>query len=283
MVASTNGRIAEQVIGRPAPALAPYVQDYTGYHQAGFEPGFHAGLPSRHLTFIVSLDAPVDCVAVPDPAQPGDRFDALLGGLHASPALIRHDGNQRGVQLQLTPLGARALFGCPASELAGSVLHLGDVLGGRVEQLRERLHLAATWPERFEVLDEVLASCLRPHAEPRAEVTQAWSMLTTTDGTVPVGRIADEVGWSRRHLAGQFRDEYGLTPKVMARVMRFEAAKRLLTLPTAPSLASVAAYCGYADQAHLGREWKELAGDSPAAWRAAEDLLPPPTSIEPRS
>lgn len=270
--------VAEHVVGRPAPALAPFVAAYTGYRMAGFPPGLHAGLPSRHLTFIVSLDRPVDCVRVPDPTRPPEAFSALLGGLHTSPALIRHDGHEHGVQLQLTPLGSRALLGCPAGAMASTVVHLDAVLGSRAAELQDRLTDVGDWPGRFAVLDEVLTATVRDHRHARPEVERAWALLGRAAGAVGIEAVAAEVGWSRRHLAHQFRAEYGLTPKAMARVMRFERAKRLLTLPTAPSLSAIAVACGYADQAHFTREWKDHAGASPTAWLDDEVLIvAPPT------
>ncbi|MGH3331891.1 MAG: helix-turn-helix domain-containing protein, partial [Nocardioidaceae bacterium] len=69
--------------------------------------------------------------------------------------------------------------------------------------------------------------------------------------------------------AAQFKGEYGLTPKQAARVMRFEHSWDLLRM--APRrLADVAATTGYADQAHMTREWRDLAGYTPVEWRRSE-------------
>lgn len=82
--------------------------------------------------------------------------------------------------------------------------------------------------------------------------------------------MATEVGWSRRHLTERFRAEYGLAPKVTARVLRFEqAVNRLKQRPTT-RLADLAADLGYADQAHLTREWHSIAGCSPRQWMTEE-------------
>ena len=45
---------------RPAPALAPWIERYLGYAMDGFPAGVHRGLPSRHLTLIVSIGDPID-------------------------------------------------------------------------------------------------------------------------------------------------------------------------------------------------------------------------------
>ena len=83
--------VAESVTGRPHELLRRYVAAYSGYHYAGFRPGTHMGLPSRHLTFIVQFDAPLQLVM---PGRTGiEPFGSLLSGFHTAPARIHHDGN----------------------------------------------------------------------------------------------------------------------------------------------------------------------------------------------
>jgi AraC-like DNA-binding protein len=266
--------VQDQAVATPAAPLRPFVARYVGYRFEGFEPGFHAGLPSRFLSLIVSFDAPVDLAAMPDPAQRPDRFTALVGGLHASPAMIRHDGNQHGIHVHLTAWGARALFGLPAAELAHRVVPLDAVLGPRgIGELLDRLDAAHGWSDRFAVLDTVLMDRLDDRQPVRDEVAHAWDRLATSGGAVSIGTLAGEIGWSRRHLTERFRAEFGLAPKTMARVLRFERARDLLACAGRPSLAHVAAVCGYADQAHLTRDWRQLAGSSPLAW-LREEVFP---------
>lgn len=265
-----NEPLIEMVAARPQPRLNPLVNGYTGYRIEGAEPGVHRGLPSRHLTFIVTLDGTVDVAAMPDPAQPPASFSTLAGGLHATPALISHNGRQHGIQLHLTPLGARVLLGLPAGELASTVVDLTTLLGPVASELLERLRSARTWTDRFLELDGMLARIARQRDGPAPELGWAWRRLTATHGRVGVAALATEVGWSRRHLGERFRREFGLTPKVAARVMRFEVAHRLLRTPRPPDLADIAARCGFYDQAHLHREWRELAGCNPSRWLAEE-------------
>jgi AraC-like DNA-binding protein len=94
--------------------------------------------------------------------------------------------------------------------------------------------------------------------------------LCETAGGVGVQELAREVGWSRRHLSERFHAEYGLAPKVAARVMRFEQAVGRLKQQPRTRLADLAADLGYADQAHLTREWHSIAGCSPRQWIAEE-------------
>lgn len=252
---------------RPVAVLRPYIDSYIGYRMEGFPAGIHRGLPGRHLTFIVSLGEPIHVSEVPGF---DGSYQAVLSGMHAGPAMISHNGDQVGVAVEVSPLGARHLFGLPAGPLASAVLELPEILGPGFAGLPDRLVSQPDWPRRFDVMDEVLTACLTERPAAQDEVEWAWRRLLATQGRLSVQGLADEVGWSRRHLSERFRQEVGLTPKVAARVVRFERARRSLQAPRRPGLAEVAATCGYFDQSHLTRDFHEFAGCSPTLWMAEE-------------
>src|SRR5712691_12209148 len=184
----------------PAGPLRPYVAWYTGYRQRGVPPARHRGLPSPYLTLIFTLDEPLTIEAHPDPGQPPGDFGTLLGGLHSAPALITHGGAQSGIQVALRPLGARALLGLPAGELADIDVPAEAVLGGVCAELRDRVRAAAGWPERFAILDEILLKLMGQGMtgaarEVAPEVSWAWHQLLREGGTVPVAALAAGTGW----------------------------------------------------------------------------------------
>lgn len=264
---------AAWVVRRPAPALAHVVERYIGYRATGFPPGVHRGLPSRHQTFIVSIGPAIDVIAHTDPRQAPGRYRAVLSGLQATPALIAHDGNQEGVAIELAPPGCRALLGLPSAALWDTTLELADLTGSAGDELWERLQGNAPWERRFAIVDEVLTRLLADDDPVEPALRRTWGLITAAAGTVPVAEVARTVGWSRQHLARRFAAEYGLTPKLAARVVRFERARRLLEAPGSPrSIAEVAATCGFYDQAHLNRDFAVLAGCSPGRFVASGDL-----------
>ena len=275
--------VNEAVRVRPAAALRPFIAWYSGYRQAGVEPAVHRGMPSPWLTLIFTLDEPLTVAAHPDPAQHPGTFDTLAGGLHTSPAVVTHDGWQSGIQVALSPLGARPLLGLPAGELAGVDVPGSAVIGALAGEVRERLRAAPSWPDRFAVVDDVLTAQLVRHRdrggavarEVSPEVGLAWRELLRSGGQARIGGLTRETGWSARHLQGRLRTETGLTPKAAARVIRFDRARRLMLRggqdrPGGLVLADLAAECGFYDQAHLDREFRALAGCSPSRWLAEE-------------
>lgn len=260
--------VAEYVRHRPPEDLRPVVAACHGYRLTGFAPGVHVGLPSPHLTVVVSLDAPL---RVRKGAEDRPRhLGALLGGLHDGPVRIDHDGTQVGIQLALTPVGCRQLLGMPAAGVAGAVVPLTSALGPRVSELAERAAGAMTWRARFAVVEDVLRRALGDAGPVRPELAFAWRRLVSSRGGAGVADLATETGWSRRHLSGQFRREFGLAPKTVGRIARFDAAAALLKAAPAAGVGAVAATAGYADQAHMVRDWHNFAGAAPTAWLAAE-------------
>jgi AraC-like DNA-binding protein len=275
------GPVAESVRAAPAAPLRGLIGWYSGYRQEGVPPARHRGLPSPYLTLIITLDDPLTVARHPDPAdRPGD-YRTLLGGLHTTPALITHPGRQSGVQVQLSPLGARALLGLPAGELAGRDLAADDVLGPVAGQLHERMRAAADWAARFAVLDQLLLDRADLDQQVPPDVAEAWRLLLRSGGQLRAAELARHVGWSPRYLQRRLLAETGLTPKAAARVTRFDRARRILQRQATAdgpgpggadtgTLADLAAGCGYYDQAHLAREFRALAGCPPAAWLASE-------------
>ncbi len=254
------------------PPLRRFVTVAVGYRYAGGPPGVHVGLPSGALTLVVPFDEPL----VLSGAGLARRisFDAVLAGLATSPTLIHHEGRQHGLQLGLTPGGARAVFGIPAAAVAESSVELADVVGRVARSLRDELEGYATWPARFAALERVVLGWMRQH-ERRAgsapEVGEAWRLIRRGGGHTSVVGVAADVGWSVRHLEHQFRSEFGVTPKAATRITRFERSVAAARDPRR-RLADIAAACGYADQAHLARDWRELAGMPPSRWRVEDDL-----------
>ena len=256
---------AEWAVRRPHPQLRPVIARYLGYTRRGVALRTHRGLPSRHVTVAISLAEPIRFTGMPGPDSSPGTFAAALGGMHTAPALIAQDAFQSGVHIEIDALAVPVLFGVPAAELAGCIVDVGE-LGPT--HLPEQLAEARTWDDRFAILDDAFRRTLTDRVR-SPEIGWAWRRLTATGGLIRVEELAAEVGWSRRHFAGRFRRELGLPPKQAARVLRFERAVGKLR-QEAIDLATLAADCGFYDQAHLSNEWRALAGCSPRTWIAEE-------------
>jgi len=212
--------------------------------------------PGRSVVVIVDLDAGW--------TVEGERFGSFAGGLYARPVDVRHEGSARLVQFDLEPPAAQALLGVPAGALAHRTFALDALMGADAGRLAERLAAAPDASARFAALDDFLLRRLaRSAALPRPDVERAWALMRASGGRIRVDALAHALGCSRRHLSARFAVDVGVPPKVAARLIRFEGARsRLGRVP----LARLAAEHGFADQAHLAREFRALGGAPPSAF-----------------
>jgi AraC-like DNA-binding protein len=201
-------------------------------------------------------------IATIDVGGSGHELASPVAGLHDGPLRGSLTGGRRAVAVLLTPWGAHTLFRLRMHELTNVHVSMNDLLGRAARELSERLMAEVGWPQRFALLDSVLSRWFAS-GSPSGEVVHAWQCLVRSAGTLSVKELAVEVGWSQRRLQSRFRDQIGLPPKTVARIFRFQRAVRLL-LPGDRQLGSIAAECGYSDQAHLNLDFRALAGKTPS-------------------
>lgn len=255
------------------------VASMVGYRVADAQPYLHRGLPSPYLTLVFSLDEPIATAESVAQAESGRayRTDIVVGGLHQRPAYVWQPSDQTGIQLAVHPLAARALLGMPAGELTPIATEGTDILGPRAALVREQLGEQPGWPERFAALTGFLrqrAADAERRGGVRPEVAEAWRWLAWHRGTGSMDGLAAHVALSRRQLTTLFRQELGVSPKQISRLMRWERARQDVAASVAagrrPDLAELAARCGYYDHSHLVRDFQQYTGLSPTAWIAEE-------------
>jgi AraC-like DNA-binding protein len=119
---------------------------------------------------------------------------------------------------------------------------------------------------RFAMLDRWLLHRLSRVSAPPRETTHALHLLRHRRD-LDIAEIARTVGWSRRHLTRSIERTLGVGPRSYRRLLRFQDATRLAQSPVR-SWADIASQAGYADQAHLTREFREFAGLTPTTYAA---------------
>jgi AraC-like DNA-binding protein len=257
------------------------VRHYVGYEEWS-ESAFLRRQVARHgVALIFGFGDDMD-VWEGEVGSPVRTLGAFVVGNQSRSTLTGVAGHQHGVQVELSPAGALALFGAVA-ELNDAVVPLDEALGGRgagarLARLVERLAETPTWEERLRLLDDALGGgdAARAGAGLAPEVAWVRWQLAASKGRARVEPLLDETGWSRRHVSERFRRELGVSPKAYARLVRFEHATALLSRPatTHRALAEVAIEAGYYDQSHLTRDFVALAGMTPGTYAAEASRVP---------
>jgi len=247
----------------PDPALDGIVSDICGYRETAA--GYFRNVEYASLTvpLVISFAEPF-AIGLGKAPGDNDRFASFAAGLFAGPVMIESFGTACCVQINFTPLGARRFFRLPMSELTDSMVVLDDVLGAEGMALREQLGNAPGWAARFDLAEAFVTARLANAAETPLEIAWAYDRIIASGGRARISAIAEKLGWSRKHLAGSFSNAIGIGPKTLSRIVRFNRTLGLSRQQTA-DWADIAADCGYADQAHLVREFRDLAGETPTA------------------
>lgn len=261
----------------PAPHLRPHVARYTGWRERTRRAVRRIELPVLEVPLVLSFGPPTLVSDPSRPAAPPTRVTSFAAGLYGRAVTVGHEGDGHAVQVDLTPLAARRFLGMPLGELGHRTIELSDLLGQEADRLVEALALAPSWEARFELLDAALTRRIAAGRPASPDLAWAWARLASSGGGVRVADLAAELRCSRRHLTARFREELGLPPKAVARVLRFQRALGLMR--SGQEWAAIAYACGYYDQPHLNREFRDLAGTTPGDLRAR--LLPVVGGVEP--
>lgn len=242
--------------------------DYQGWTETAPSPVFRRQMPVVMVPVILNF-GPTWEVGSPGNENGALRpFDSFIAGLHDQLATTLSGGDAACLQVNLTPLGACRLLGLPMHEIANRVIDLAELLGPDGDDLIDGLRHAPDWPQRFNLLESFLLARINDRISVSGDVTWAMAQLQRSHGRVAIGSLADELGVSRKRLITRFHDQIGLPPKTIGRIYRFNRMLGMLQRPQRTSLAELADSCGYYDQAHFNRDFRDFAGCAPGAYLA---------------
>ncbi|MFI6588058.1 helix-turn-helix domain-containing protein [Embleya sp. NPDC050493] len=253
----------EYVERRPSRRLRAQVVMYRGHRTTGPGP-LRLTLPSATVTLILGWGDPLHLFHETrgGPAM-RTTWHAMLAGLHASSIRGGYPGVAEAIEVEFTPLGAYMCLGLPLHHLSDDHVHPDAVLGtGWSARLTEQLVAAPDWERRWAVVENALALRMVDAPPPSPVVAEAWSRLRACHGRLSAKDLAAATGRGTRRLQMLFREQIGLPPQSVSRILRFQ---RALTLPpdACRTMADRAAACGYHDQAHMNRDFRDLAGLTP--------------------
>ncbi|MFF1498274.1 helix-turn-helix domain-containing protein [Streptomyces sp. NPDC058304] len=260
----------DRFFARPDSRLQPGIGRYRAFRLTRGVPQQRLFVPSGQVSLFIMLDGEMRAGRAGQESAAASTCTAAVYGPHIHPKVLGHAGSMEGVEICVLPWAAYTLFGVSMGDLADTMVDACTVLGPRILYLAEALSEAPGWPDRFTILDQTLLRWTARAAasrEPAPPVLRAWDLLTRTAGTIPIRELAASIDWSQRQLEIRFRDQIGLSPKRLARVLRLNQSILMLSKDSSQTEAAIT--CGFYDQAHLTREFKALTGMPPGRFLAA--------------
>ena len=184
-------------------------------------------------------------------------------------AVVVEPAGKIGVKgVRFRPGGARAFLGFPQHEAADQMIPFGAIWG--VAELEEQVTEAQSDSERVASVEGFLLGRLRERWMPPAAVDAAVARIFASRGSLTVEELA---GGRPRQLGESFRQVVGISPKLLSRLVRFQEVLRRMATAEGRRWVWTALECGYYDQAHLIRDFREFAGQSPGVYAAGRHPL----------
>ena len=248
---------------QPGPPLDEFVDNFW-LIEGGQARRLERILPCGTSELVVNLKN--DEIHIHDPQQPERyrRFSgAVFSGTYSQSFICNGLQHEAIMGVHFKAGGAFPFLNTEASELTNAHANLADLWGGSGVELRERLCTAATAQQRFRLMESALKHRLRCHSKDQPQMNVALKMFAMGGNGALVRAVSQELGFSQRRFIQMFSSQVGLTPKMFCRILRFQRARVSAERLKAPDWAELAVACGYFDQSHLIKDFKEFSGSTP--------------------
>jgi AraC-like DNA-binding protein len=238
--------------------------------------GFERVLPHGLIEIVINLsDGELRCYdrILPTATR---RRGPLLSGVQRSYFVVDTRQLDAMVGVRLKPGGAWRLFGLPAALLADDHVDLAEVGGPEIANWTEQLAVPRSAAGRLRLLDGLLLRAARRRRDSHPAVGWAVEQLRRYPDSARIGDLAAEASLSMRRFSELFIREVGVNPKGFARIRRFRSViGRLQQRGGEIDWSALSLESGYADQAHLIRDFREFSGLTPTAYRAQGSPVQP--------
>jgi len=185
----------------------------------------------------------------------------FLHGLTTNHSEKTVKGNFRNISIHFKPTALKSFFGIDANELTDTYTDLNLAC---VSNVSEKLVNTTSTERRIEILTSFLIDNLKQNLKLKIEKTHYALDLLYKENSIPaLQRIQSELNISERSLERMFKQNIGISPKLFARIVRFQMSLNNLRNKDYLKLMDIVHKNNYADQSHYIRDFKQFAGVSP--------------------
>jgi AraC-like DNA-binding protein len=264
------GRSLRSFVALPAPPLRQFIDHYEGEEFDGTD--YPARYGPRLLRFPIEFVELTICYDGTSYLMENERrrlhAGSIIEGEHdiRTPFFVDNcPTSNKQVHIKFKPGGFFAIFGVRDGEMRNSFFGTDEILGNQTKQLEDRMNDPLTIGERVEVLDRFFTKklCARRNEACIPITTAAVNLIVARKGALRISDLSKELFISRRTLQREFVNRIGLSPKEIARIVRFKSVlDRLLSAERVDWFELVQSY-GYYDQSHLIEEFRNATTFSP--------------------
>ncbi len=198
----------------------------------------------------------------------------MVFGPITKPYYVRPTGEVNTFAVRFYPYGFANLISQPIHELADKETPLNELFDKQsVRTLEQEIIEAASTEARIKVIESFLLSKLKDQWVIDNIVKSTIDTLSQTKGNASIHSILKDDLSKRRNLERKFSKQVGISPKQLGRIIRLQAALKLMLNNKEAKLTQVAYESEYYDQAHFIKDFKEFTGTNPKEFLSDDQMM----------
>jgi len=248
---------------RPSPDLSPYIEYFWGgrFNANSIDIFSQRVVPNGYIELIVHL-SDLHCELL-DSSKFNSSPDFLLIGLYSHPYQVNFKGAVDVFGIRFKPEGFHQIFGIPASEFVSNYVDIENLSLNRFRDHCNSLKEKNNIREMIKHTEEFFRMNLKGSKINLYYLNLAVNLIRKSDGLISVNDLSNKVFISKRQLEREFKQKIGMSPKSYMRLARLNKVNRLIIEGKRINLSDLSYICGYSDQAHFIRDFKEFTGEAP--------------------
>lgn len=192
---------------------------------------------------------------------------AMVLGQITEPFFIEPTGVVHSFAVRFYPYGFANFTTVPLVDLTNRETPIAQLLGeGKAGALTQQITAAADTEERIRIIETFLFQQLAEQETADQIVRSTIDVILQSKGCLPVNEMLKDDPSKRRQLERKFAKQVGISPRQLGKVIRLQAALKMLLHQKEETMAAVAYENNYFDQAHFNKDFKAFTGTSPRAF-----------------
>jgi len=187
---------------------------------------------------------------------------SIFQGLRKTPYTFEFGRTLNIIGIRFLPFGLSVLFGLPEKEISASPVEANLILGNKLKEIEEKVFYENDVNSKLKIIESWLFECFVSTYEKKLSLPRELEDLNTSKGVLKINDIF-ETGASYKKVQRTFREYIGISPKVYARMLRFENIHNDLRSLKSIDWMNIVTKYNFHDQSHLIKEFKFFTGATP--------------------
>ena len=250
---------------KPQQLLVPYINSFWVFESSFGVPVNDTRLivPNGSARIIIPYKNELS-VSVDNKAVTSKEYDIFLTGIWDRATTISSFAKETGtIGIDLSPKGLYRLFDLNMEELSNRIYSFEDLFGIWGKRMQYELGNIENVFQKISFLENALIYLLNKNTKDCTFLDYALDSILTSEGLLEIKSLAEETGYSKRHLNMQFKRYVGIAPKTLASIVRFQKFYKQWAKTGSETFFKEDLYAYYFDQSHFIKEFKRFTGYTP--------------------